>query len=532
MRLVASERPQCAFALEEVRTLMATSNQARLKMTTIVILCALSASCAGERAIPEIGSMTAPGDSATGCRRVFAAIRAAVGEAGVGDAQYAEIAGFPYLRANRFWAAIGGQLDGEDPRSFASWVERLRRLGADATRFELANLPPNARARLGGPFAEPGGGGHLVEACGEVLIKADLADAARRAELRAAARVPDSYSALARFVGLYPLTSIPVAAGWDAWKRDNLASFTQPEAALPVRGTLMDFIPPAAPDPLMPGEIADVLARNADPLLGVAEPTGNDLARLVASFAPVWRIDVAGPSDEIGVPNWPTAHRPVAVEPHRPTTFVHVGHALFAGRPVLQISYQVWFASRPKAGPLDLLGGRLDSVIWRVFIGGDGRPLVYDTVHACGCYHLLFPVPPVRPRPFVDAARGFDETATVPAAAPLLAPNRRAVVRLAAGSHYVVALGATGDEPPTKARVYEFADANALRSMAVPGDHRRSLYGDDGLVAGTERLERFILWPMGVASPGAMRQWGNHATAFVGRRHFDDPHLLDEAFVR
>jgi hypothetical protein len=33
---------------------------------------------------------------------------------------------------------------------------------------------------------------------------------------------------------------------------------------------------------------------------------------------------------------------------------------------------------------------------------------------------------------------------------------------------------------------------------------------------------------MGVASAGAMRQWGGHATAFIGRRHFDDPFLFDK----
>jgi hypothetical protein len=32
---------------------------------------------------------------------------------------------------------------------------------------------------------------------------------------------------------------------------------------------------------------------------------------------------------------------------------------------------------------------------------------------------------------------------------------------------------------------------------------------------------------MGIPSPGAMRQRGLHATAFAGRRHFDDPDLLD-----
>lgn len=36
---------------------------------------------------------------------------------------------------------------------------------------------------------------------------------------------------------------------------------------------------------------------------------------------------------------------------------------------------------------------------------------------------------------------------------------------------------------------------------------------------------------MGVPEPGAMRQWGRHATAFVGRRHFDDPWLLERYFT-
>jgi hypothetical protein len=36
---------------------------------------------------------------------------------------------------------------------------------------------------------------------------------------------------------------------------------------------------------------------------------------------------------------------------------------------------------------------------------------------------------------------------------------------------------------------------------------------------------------MGIASAGQMRQWGRHATAFVGRRHFDDPYLLDRYFT-
>jgi len=36
---------------------------------------------------------------------------------------------------------------------------------------------------------------------------------------------------------------------------------------------------------------------------------------------------------------------------------------------------------------------------------------------------------------------------------------------------------------------------------------------------------------MGIESAGQLRQWGRHATAFVGRRHFDDPMLLDSYFA-
>ena len=75
------------------------------------------------------------------------------------------------------------------------------------------------------------------------------------------------------------------------------------------------------------------------------------------------------------------------------------------------------------------------------------------------------------------------------------------------------------------------ADYDELRSLPRTGGARRSLFEPDGLVAGSERLERYLFWPMGIASPGAMRQWGHHATAFVGRRHFDDPDLLQSAFA-
>ena len=78
---------------------------------------------------------------------------------------------------------------------------------------------------------------------------------------------------------------------------------------------------------------------------------------------------------------------------------------------------------------------------------------------------------------------------------------------------------------------YERRPEDDLQRLPWPGGGTRSLYGPSGLVAGTERGERFLFWPMGIASAGAMRQWGHHATAFVGRRHFDDADLLDRRFT-
>lgn len=76
---------------------------------------------------------------------------------------------------------------------------------------------------------------------------------------------------------------------------------------------------------------------------------------------------------------------------------------------------------------------------------------------------------------------------------------------------------------------YRYADDDALRWLAE-GAGQRSLFGADGIVAASARGERFPFWPIGVPNPGAMRQWGRYATAFIGRRHFDDPDLMDKSF--
>ena len=103
------------------------------------------------------------------------------------------------------------------------------------------------------------------------------------------------------------------------------------------------------------------------------------------------------------------------------------------------------------------------------------------------------------------------------------------MVAMESKNHYVRHLYAIPRQMQPE-KVYAYEDYQQLRSLPLPVSGRRSMFGQDGIVPGSERLERFILWPSGVFSPGAMRQWGRHAVALVGKRHFDDPFYLEKIF--
>ena len=182
---------------------------------------------------------------------------------------------------------------------------------------------------------------------------------------------------------------------------------------------------------------------------------------------------------------------------------------------------------RPRAGAFDLLGGHLDGLTWRVTLDDDGSPLLYDTMHNCGCYHWFFPAPRLIAR--AEQAPLADEGALIPAAAPTLNSAQRIVLRLETGTHFITGVSAGSAAGGLN---YRLADYDDLRRLPLPEGGSRSLFGPHGFVAGTERAERFVLWPMGIERPGAMRQWGHHATAFIGRRHFDEARLIERYFER
>jgi hypothetical protein len=421
------------------------------------------------------------------CSRWFARLDAAVDAAGVRDAQDERIDGFAGLRVDRFGQATRSSLP------FEPWLTRAAALDRSARNAETANLPRAAFPL--GDTADAAAARERSEQCRAAWPARLAADPPARAALLQRAEVPDRYSTGLRALGLYPLVRWPFFAGVNAWQDQHQRSVDRWAAAPPL---LQRFEPADAGVPLV---------------FEIEQQAGGALAPFDRFGAPVWRDDSARVPD---------------IDATQPVVYRRQAQALYAGRVLRQDVFTLWFPERPRVGRFDLLGGALDGVIVRLTYGPDGAPWMLDTIHSCGCYHLFFPAEGVHLR---DGAPAHEEWAFVPGRLPALRPGERWAVRIASATHYVSGVVRDAGGPAAPTQRYTLRDENDLRSLPSGAGGRRSLFGADGLVAGTERGERFFFWPMGIASAGAMRQWGHHATAFVGRRHFDDPNLLAERFT-
>jgi hypothetical protein len=362
-----------------------------------------------------------------------------------------------------------------------------------------------------------------TEQCGGLLREIDLAKPESRDALLRRAEVPDDYRLANRILGLYWLTRFAFADGVRRHEQERLAAFRR-EPAAPEGAVLVRYAPaPGAPLPR--ASAAQLLARAADNALGIPEPADSDLRALLAAYAPSFEIEVKGDYDRFGALRWLRDAGAPSVDGARLAVYAHPAWTRYEGRVLLQLVYTLWFPERPPQSEDDPLAGKLDGITWRVTLAPDGEPLVYDAIHPCGCYHQFFPTPRAAMRP---GPGGVEEWLFSPQQLPRIADGERPLVRIATGTHYIERVAVVrGTDSLARYAILPYGE---LRSLLRLSGGQASAFGPDGLVPGTERAERFVFWPMGIASAGAMRQWGRHATAFVGRRHFDDADLLEKRF--
>ncbi len=428
--------------------------------------------------------------------------------------------GFPYLRSNRFLASMADQT--ATCAAYAEWLEELRQLDAANKIFGFSNLPATAQRQLVEKKPTDGSMNQAIDYCGRRLTKISENNLNHKKILLQQSQIPDAYQAWKRAIGFYPLARYIANIGVERLHRDLNTSFQIDLEKLPVQGQLIRYSPQIN-EPLTPEYISTVMQSAYQNPLRLPRLTPSQLQRLINHFAPAWEIDTRNDTDKMGSVGINSSDQP-EIDIKQPAVYVKRAYTRWQGKVLLQLIYQIWLPAREKTGLLDLYGGALDSVIWRVTLSSEGAPLAFDSIHGCGCYYLLFPGQGHR------AIAGKDDIEPVlnPKSIKAVLPGQRLLLRLQSRTHYLQQVMPIDDTPKSATHRYKFLDLEQLRSLPRSTGVKRSLYDKDGLINASSRLERFLLWPYGVASPGAMRQWGTHAIAFIGKRHFDDPYLLEE----
>lgn len=423
----------------------------------------------------------------------------------VADPRYQRHTLDPWLRSDRFHSnalarAVGA---GTDPEPI---LQAMADMDAAATARERARLDPGSSWHEG-----------EMQTCRAAAVRRidERLERDRRLRRTVLEHVhPDAYRSWQRALGGYVFARPFLRQGAQRWRLGEhrlQREQSPPEIALrwqPPRRASLDQ-----------GRVAQHLeqARQAHPL-GWPWPDQATRKALLETFAPVVDSPSPASADRIGRLEG-RAGRP-HVDIDDPVAYTEAGLVHLGSDVLLQLSYTFWFPERSPERALDPYAGPIDGLTWRVTLDRDGRPLLWDSIHACGCYYTLI-LPADAPVVFRNpdpVAREDPLVLTGPAATSQI----RFVV--SPGAHFLrwpAALDAPAEQGAATTHTY------ALRPYAelLEAGPKRPPFRPDGLLTGTSRLERLFLFPAGIPDPGAMRSKGHHATAFLGRRHFDDSEL-------
>jgi len=458
------------------------------------------------------------------CQSFFAALDDRVNRSGVKDAASYPVPGFPYLRANRFLSFIKDKIDAQGGRE--QWSRWMRNLDLEAREKEISNLPDDVVSSFApkqGPEPTRAELYDRVKSCSERLFQHDKARPDFYETLNPLVQVPDEYSFAMRAIGLYPLIAIPVAILTDASRKRVRSWYETNLEDLPVDGRLRSFTP-AKPLSLSREEIQATIDSSKKNPLGFPLPDEDLGKKIVEHFAPVFVQDVAAPYDRIGRLVW-NGDCP-AVDREKPTVYYYFSSAFLKGSPILQINYVIWFSERAGQRAPGIERGHLDGLTLRVSLDGQGKPFMVDVVNDCGCYHFFAPEKERVDR-VISKPLKFDPF--VPQWLPDISPGQRFGVRLNSGWHQVQRLIVGEDFPEPIS--YELVPYDVLEVLPREGSRTESIFNSRGIAKCSERVERFILFSMGIPKIGSMRQRGHHALELIGRTQFDDPTLFDESFV-
>ncbi|MGA8280334.1 MAG: hypothetical protein WB853_05510, partial [Desulfobacterales bacterium] len=209
-------------------------------VTVTVLVIGLLQGCAG--LAPRQKAAALPGRPPQ-AEQLLTELDAVVIQSGVQDASSFKVPGFPYLRTDRFLAAMKERLVGDEQKTL--WVEEMYRLDLEARKKEIQNLPNETlsalNSKLGG-FPDRDALLVRTSAAATQLFEYDRIQPVFFETLRGAVAVPDEYSTSMRVFGLYPIAAVPITIGTQAAYNKFRKWHQSPMADLTVEGRLMVFV--------------------------------------------------------------------------------------------------------------------------------------------------------------------------------------------------------------------------------------------------------------------------------------------------
>ena len=486
---------------------------------SILILIMISQSCVSRVSYQFVNDSLRPSIY----RRFFDELDSTVYRAGTRNGAFFEVPGFPYLRADRFLVTLKDRLMND--AQWNQWVRLMQQLDIEARKTEIQTLPQAEVEKLAAAFGFFPDRGILWDktiSFSDKLLAHDRLRPDFYKVLQVTVQDSDEYSSLMRIFGLYPLASIPVAIVTHRVFGEIAEWHRLPADALQQLGTLTAFGPDEALE-FSRMTVQEILERSRQNPLAIPLPSAADRKTLLAIFAPVIVQDLAADYDRPGEMEW--GEKQLAVNPLRPEAYYYFTHAYLKNEPVLQINYVIWYPARGGSNAPLIERGPIDGLTLRVSLANSGMPFMVDMMNNCGCYHFFIPrrgqVLKIRPSPLaIDAF--------VPTWLPDGFPQNRLKVRVISGWHQVANIDARRmlhDFTP-----YHLVPYQQLEMLKKIDGHYESMFNARGIGKHTQRIESDIFIPMGIPQVGRMRQRGHHAIKFVGRAHFDDPHLFDDNF--
>ena len=169
--------------------------------------------------------------------------------------------------------------------------------------------------------------------------------------------------------------------------------------------------------------------------------------------------------------------------------------------------------------------GAVDGMVWRVTLDEHLKPLAYDSLRASGSEHFWFPAQDrLKLQAAIDGQPPFfPQQGLAPERPRLLLASRHGGLRQVQASDAPLATAET--------RRYQLQRYEELYRLPLPDGRPRSLFDTAGFVPNTDSAAPAWMLASGIAEPGRLRHLAHLPIDYIGRRHFDDPRLLEQVFV-